>query len=337
MTQNIRIENPEDGWPVVHTTEDTAGIYEIASTPGPDSSWYLTGYTIQGATDQDGFVILRRNSVQFAAAADSFTVSDNAALEPATSDFAIEFGIKAASTAVSVAKILHKHDGSDDGYIISTDATGHLVCTIGDGTDTAAITSRNVIIDNKWHQVIINIEAGETDGLTLYIDGESAATAVDISDVDSVTGGATDLTIVGENSKTFAISALGLYKGGILSEADRASRWGRGPGGNGCGSKFTGSETNISAAWNLDEGSGTSHSDLVGSNDGISASTVWLEGEGLPIDSHTLKNTVFITGNNGSSTITFPHAIKIGRNNPLQIDVTAGIWGVQFYGYQDIY
>ncbi len=335
----FRYIKPEDGMPINWTNGDSAKFSKIADTPGPNRSWYILGFLITGGGSADGFSIIRRSSVLFNAANENITVSDNAALEPGTSDFAIEFGIKAESTAVSVGKILHKDDGASQGYIIETTSAGNLKVTVGDGSDTATVTTINPINDGSWHHVIINMDRSSTTGLTIYVDGDLAVTAgADLTAVDGITGGTTDLTIVGEDNKTFYISTLGLY-GQILSASEISDRY-----ADGAGSKFTGSETGISAAWNFDEGTGSTVNDLVSSNDGTITNATWNDGDGLPIDAHSLGKTIKYNtgvvntdGVIGNTVVTFPHAIKVGRNNPIRIDETDGGWGLQLFAVADKY
>lgn len=347
MPLETRPMRPEDGFPISHTNAGSAAITKLADSPGANQSYFITGFVLSGAGNGDSFSFLRRNMLSFTAADNTLTISDAAELEPASGDFAIEFGIKTSD--VSLASFISKMS-TNNGYNIEVLNTGHLKVTFGDGTDTVSITSYNKINDDELHQVIVNWDADSETGLSLIIDGESAAADVDNTDVDSVTGSDADLIVAGTDSKTVYLSTLGLYKGQYLSSAEIAVRW-----AGGAGSKFTGNETGLSGAWNIDEGVSTDHQDLTsGNNDGTSANTAWDDsGVGFPIDPHALKETIAYTegiivlypsaaGNDYAGVIpiavvNFPHAIKIGRNNPIFINETDGGFGLELYGFVGSY
>lgn len=337
----MRPMKPEDGWPISHTNS-AQGVTKLADSPGVNQSWYITGFILTGGGTADGFSFLRRDALTFTSGTCTFTVGDADELEPAGGDFAIEFWIQ--TDDVSLSSMISKWAAEDKGYNIEVLSTGQLKVTFGDGTTTASITSSNKINDGNFHHVIINWEYQETDGLNLYIDGESVADAVTNASVGNVTGDSGDLVIAGSDNKTFNISTLGLYKGQILSSAEITARY-----ADGVGNKFIGDEVGLSAAWNLDEGGSTvTHIDEMGVNDGTSTDEVgaiWLgTGVGIPIDPHALKKTIkyntgVLNGTDGvmgNTVMNLPHAIKIGRNNPIRIEETDGDFGLELYGFQDI-
>ncbi len=337
MTQEIRVMKPQNGFPINRTNGGSAGFVEVmAKPPGENMSHYVTGILLTEGDDGDGLTFIRRNSIKFEAAADLVTVSDNAALEPGTNDFSFVFGIKMTAGEVTLTDVIHKVD-TDNGYQADVDASGHLVVAIGDGT-AVTVTSLNPINDGYWHQVVVTCDRDDTSGLVLYIDGKVSQTANPSGSTGSITGGAIDLIFNGTNSKTFWLSTYAFYKATLLTAAQVTTMWRRGSG-----QKFTGSESGISVAFNTDEGTGSTWTDLVAANDGtVSNAPDWDDGDGLPIDIHTLKEigkiacrTITTQGGGGGVQMTFPHAIKIGRNAPIRLNETDGAWNAIIFGYTD--
>lgn len=341
MPVETRPMKPEDGWPKSHTNGGSAAITLLKSAPGANLSHYITGFILTGGGTADGFSFLRRNRLTFDAASDTFTVTDAVECEPGEADFAIEFGLE--TTDHTLASMISKWQatGNGKGFNIEVLSTGRLKVTFGDATTSCSITSTKRVNDGNSHQVIVNWEYQAAEGLNLYIDGESAADAVSTASLSTIDPTA-NLVVCGSDNKSFYFGPLGLYKTQILSSAEIAARW-----AGGAGSKFEGTETGLSAAWNLDESLGvTTHQDLAaGNNDGTSSgATQDCVGEGFPIDPHALEETIqYNTGvmtTQGvipTNVVNLPHAIKIGRNNPIFINETDGAFGLELYGYTASY
>ena len=353
MSIEVRPIKPNVGWPIRHLNANAAGIAHLADSPGEGLSHYITGLILGGGADADGLYILRRNCLRFVGTGDYMTVSDDAVLEPTTNDFALEVWVKIPSTITTIPKIVHKDDGADDGYVLEL-ASGLAKFTIGDGTHTASATSaRNIINDNRWYHIMVVIDESATAGLKIYVDGGlSGTTGDDMSAVVSCTGGATDLTVYGVATYDWYMSALGLYKGtgAAMTAAQVLARYARG-----VGHKFEGTETALSAAWNLDEGIGTTCYDVLSTQDGaLTGTPVWCphkasgatakdETCGAPFDGDNSLDAIgkftcgelTTSGVHGTTAITFAHAIKIGRNNPLRILETNGAWDLILFGTTD--
>jgi len=341
MPQEMRPMKPENGWPKSHTNGNSAAITCIADSPGANLSYYITGFILTGGGTADGFSFLRRNRLTFNAASDTFIVTDAVECEPGEQDFAIVFGLETGDHTLGSMISKWEATGNGKGYSIEVLSTGRLKITFGDATTSCSITSTKRVNDNIQHQIVVNWEYQAAEGLNLYIDGESAADAVSTASLSTIDPTA-NLVVCGSDNKSFYFSTLGLYKTQILSSAEIAALW-----AGGAGSKFIGTETGISAAWNLDESLGTTtHQDLAaGNNDGTSSgATQDCEGIGFPIDPHALKETIqYNTGvmtTQGvipTNVVNLPHAIKIGRNNPIFINETDGSFGLELYGYAASY
>jgi hypothetical protein len=157
------------------------------------------------------------------------------------------------------------------------------------------------------------------------------------------------------------MSGLGFYYGSTtpLSAADILSDY-----NSGIGKKFSGSETGLQCAFNLDEGIGTVAYDVKNdaSNVGTITNESWVpfkqngataavEVQGVPFEETTVALDIEMlddmgkfwtglesaTGVHMNTIVTFPHAIKIGRNNPLRILETDGTADLVLFGYTDKY
>jgi hypothetical protein len=337
-----QLSKPQNNWPVSHLNAGSAGVSQLLAAPGAGLSHYITGFLLSGGKTADGFNILRQSCVELDAAGEKIEISDNAALEPATGDFAIEFWCKITAGQIVLNNIIHKDDGANDGYQADITGGGDIKFTIGDGTNTQDITSSHPINDGLWHHIVLSCDISETDGLNLYVDGSADATAKDPTAVSGITGGATAFTINGTASKEWWIGPYGFYKGGFLTAAQVLSRY-----NGGVASKYTGSETNISVAINIDEGVGTACYDMVASNDGTITNATWKTDGPFDTDSlhvmdivHCANETqVDATGSYNIPTVmvTFPEAIKIGRNIPLSILETDGAFTLWLFGRTDQY
>jgi hypothetical protein len=128
------------------------------------------------------------------------SVADAASLDKSTFDTALEFWIKAEDTAPA-AVILNRYDALS-GEKIELTAAGKLVYTIGDGTDTYAVTSTTDIRDGKWHHVFAYADRDAEAYIYLDAVDNSASRAGTLANVDSMNNALTFL--IGKSGTTYA-------------------------------------------------------------------------------------------------------------------------------------
>lgn len=348
------IIHPETKWPVVHLNS-AAGISELLPAPGISYSYFLDGFYLSGGGDADGFHILRRSCLSLIGTTDYVTVGDNAALQPAATDFNISVWVRIDQSISDISKIIHKDNGSDNGYFLEL-SSGYPKFTYGDGSHTASVTGITSINDGSWHHIAVTVDVSVAQGLNIYIDGELDATTEDncTAITGPVVGVATDLTIYGVNTYRWYISGAALFAGSSAawSASEVSTIY-----NSGVGAKWYGGEDNISWAMNLDEGTGLTAYDITGgANNGTItncdwapskrvASTAALEVGGCPFDDNNALGTIgkFSTGvltTQGvyvPTGLKFPHSIRIGRNCPLSILETGGAWSLILFGHTDNY
>jgi len=357
---------PGSGWPVRHLNAGTAGCKQLLASPGNNMSHYVTGYILGGGATGNGFYILRRNCLLFNAAADTLSLAEHGTdfdwgTLAAGGDFSAEFWIKLEATTAAVPNLITRGDEATDGWNIELTAASLVKFTIHDGSHTATITGTTAIDDGEWHQIVCVVDRDSATGMQIYVDGLADATAVDPTAVTADMDGGTTVVLTGVDNEVFYISTIGLYIGtsGLLSAATILSNYNLG-----IGKKYSGSETGLAVGFNTDEGIGTSCHDVLNdaSNVGTLQAGMWsptkqngataaVEVQGVPFEATTVEEDMELldamgkfwtclesaTGVTIPSVVPFPHAMKIGRNNPLRILETGGTADLVLFGFTENY
>lgn len=325
-----------DRWPV-SATASAAARTKLLAQPGKGLSHFVNGIEV-GSADARTFTIPRRKCIKLAAANNTVTVADNAALQFGTKDFAISLWLKTAIGDVSFdALMTNREAGPGEGYLVEITAAGVIKVTLEEhGGETAAITGSTAVNDGRWHHVFFYIDRSSDTGMNLYIDNTADATAVDGSGMSSGNispTGAGGLIFTGEASpEELYLGPVALYQATDLSATFStilAECW-----NSGIMYKFLGTETSISAAWNMDEGVSTAIYDLVGTNNGTLANGSFVN-EDPSKETESLPGLgPFYVGAAINTYLTFNPPIKIGDNNDLVI-VPSGALTITVNGYTD--
>lgn len=359
---------PGIGWPVRHLNAGVAGVKQLLPTPGNDRSHYVSGFILGGGATGDGFHILRRNCIQFTTT-DTWTITDGGskldlANKASNGDLTIEVWVQVPAETTDLALLLKRGDETNNGYLLEM-ATGLMKFTIDDGTNSIDITGATAINDGERHLVTVTLDRSSTTGLKLYVDGLSDATAVNPATLTDAVNPAGTVVMTGTSNKTHYLGPIGFYggSGGFLSAADVLANYNLG-----IGRKYHGAETNLVLGFNNDEGIGTVGHDIKNDTAYVVATsgTEWVPNkqngataavavQGVPFEKDTVAADIdyldamgkFITcfesadeasmGLTVPQIVTFPHAIKIGRNNPLRILETDGAFDLMVFGFTEKY
>lgn len=340
-------------WPVIHLNAATAGVKMLLSAPGNTKSHYVTGFTMSGGGDADGFHFLRQNCLLLDAAADTITLTEDGTTfdwdtKTNNGDFSLELWINYEATTAAAPALVKTGDETNNGWLLETSAASLLTFTFDDGTNAATITGATAIDDGEWHHVVVSVDRSSTTGVNLYVDGELDATAVNPATVANAVNAGANIVVTGVNSETIYISGLGIYldADGFLTQAEVRARY-----NSGIGMKFEGDESGLLVGYNLDEGIGTSCYDIKNAAGNIivlsgpswvpsrqNGATAEINVDGIPINEQDMTVAVgkFHCGVGsafGGFPVIFPHPIKIGRNCPLNILETNGAFSLIVFGY----
>jgi len=361
---------PGKGWPVRHLNAGTAGCKQLLPAPGNNLSHYVTGFILGGGAAADGFYLLRRNCLLFNAAADTLSLADHGTdfdwgTKAANGDFRLDFWINLAATTTAVPNLVTRGDEASDGWNIELTTASVVKFTIHDASHSQTITGGTAIDDGSWHLISCVVDRSSATGMQIYVDAVADATAVDPTAVTDTLDGGTTVVLTGADNVTFYISTIGMYIGSTtpLTLADIAATYNLG-----IGKKYSGSETALVVGFNTDEGIGTACHDVLNdaSNVGTLQAGMWapskqngataaVEVQGAPFEDTTIADdddyldamgkflTCIESADEGSMGLTvpqivnFPHAIKIGRNNPLRILETDGAFDLVVFGFTEKY
>ena len=351
-------------WPVTHLNGNAARSTTLLNGPGISQSHWVTGYILDGLTDDDGFHLCRRSCLKFDTtdtwtAADTGTVFDTGD-EAADGHMSIELWTYIPTATGAHATLLKRGDESSDGWLLEVTAAGLPKFTIHDSAAAATITGTTNIFD-KWSLITVVFERDSATGLKIYVDGvDDQSTAVSTAALDLTCDGGTTVVSTGVSNKVNYLGPVGIYIGSsaVLSAATILSNY-----NSGYGRKYDGSETGLVGGWNNDEGTGTLCYNILSATSVLStvSGTAWTPARqanstaaltvmGPPFGSLNEKNLsqageqLDVVGKFGTGALstngvwspvvaTFPQAIKIGRDNPLRILETNGAFTLKLWGF----
>lgn len=323
--------NEENIFPIPVVAQN--GWANLLPATSKDMSYFLTG--VWCSDDNQTFEIYRQNHPLLGSGG-LLTLANDSDLQMGNTDFLFIFWFKATNKSTVY---MTKDTGPNNWFKFETTSSGTGKFTITDaGGDTASVTGNKNICDGNWHQVGISGDRNVILGLTIYVDGilDGTQTSGNLTTVGTVNGSAVALIWTGP-ADGLALSTYGFYKGAdaftlandvALTEVVRTFN-------EGVGLKFTGSETNITWAANLDEGTGAPCiSNAAGTSNGVlSVDYTWTPG-GVPWQN--VKDKTIAMPNllllRTDESFAFPHAIKIGRSCPLDVK-TSGAADFVLSGY----
>ncbi len=361
MPQETRPMKCGSNWPIVHLNGGTAKSTTLLNGSQGRSSYWITGYQLDGAlVKDDGFYLLRRSCLFFNTT-DTWTAADGGALldiaAGASGHFTFEMWVYVPTDTGAVANLLVRGDEAVEGYKIEITSAGLVKFTMRDAAVPITITGGTSIFGG-WHLITVVGERNSATGLNLYVDGVSDATAVTtVAMTGGIDSGITTVVSTGVSNKDSYLGPIGFYTGAsaVLSAATVLANY-----NEGIGRKYHGGETGLSVAWNNDEGTGVLCYEIK-NNDGYKSTvsgTAWSPSKqsggtaavskcGPPFrreDEDDAVNPLPTVGLFGTAketatgvlqavAVTFPQAIEIGRNNPVRILETDGAFSLILHGF----